>query len=77
MKQIAADVVAGVSERFVVVGVTSGEANGSYTEVMLGSGAGEQARSPIVIGVARNDSEADLRRRIALGLRQHLDPDEQ
>ena len=76
VKQIAEDVVARVSAQFVVVGVTSGEANGSYTEVMVGGGD-DRGRSPIVIGVARNDSEADLRRRIALGLRQHLAPDGQ
>ena len=77
VKQIAEDVVAGVSAQFVVVGVTSGEANGSYTEVMVGSGGDHRVRSPIVIGVARNDSEADLRHRIALGLRQQLEPDDQ
>ena len=75
VKQIAEDVVAAVSAQFVVVGVTSGEANGSYTEVMVGGGADDRVRSPIVIGVARNDSEANLRHRIALGLRQQLEPD--
>jgi len=69
VKQIAADVVARFGQRLVVVGVTAGEANGSYTEVMFG----DQCQGPIIIGVARNESDADLRRRIADGLRQHFD----
>jgi hypothetical protein len=74
VKQIAAEVVGHGGRRLEVVGVTAGEGNGSYAEVLLRDHAGETTQAPmIIIGVARNEPEADLRRQIAERLRPRLD----
>lgn len=73
VKQIAAEIIALGDRRLEVVGVTAGEGNGSYAEVLLRDHAGETTQAPIIIGVARNEPEADLRRQIAERLRPRLD----
>ena len=73
VKQIAAEIVGHGGRRLEVVGVTAGEGNGSYAEVLLRDHGGDMAQAPIIIGVARNEPEADLRRQIAERLRPRLD----
>jgi hypothetical protein len=45
-----------------VVGVVGGAANGNYTEVMFRD---RRARTAIMVGVARNEPEEELRRQMA------------
>jgi hypothetical protein len=72
VSDIANDVAREQNDRLQVVGVSPGEGDGAYTEIMIVVNGCRKNPCNISLGVLRDVSEAELRSTIADKLREHL-----
>ncbi len=69
---IASEVIRKQNDRLEVVGVSPGEGDGAYTEIMIVVNGCRRDPCSISLGVLRDVSEEDLRSTITEKLREHL-----
>jgi hypothetical protein len=69
---IASSVARQHNERLEIVGVSPGEGDGAYTEIMIVVKGCRNAPCNISLGILRDVSEEDLRSTISEKLREHL-----
>jgi hypothetical protein len=72
VSEIASEVIRTQNDRLEVVGVSPGEGDGAYTEIMIVVNGCRKNPCNISLGVLRDVSEDDLRITIAEKLREHL-----
>jgi hypothetical protein len=72
VSDIASEVIRRQNDRLEVVGVSPGEGDGAYTEIMIVINGCRKNPCNISLGVLRDVSEDDLRVTIAQKLREHL-----
>jgi len=69
---IASDVAREQNDRLQIVGVSPGEGDGAYTEILIVVNGCRNEPCNISLGILRDVSEEDLRLTIAEKLRAHL-----
>jgi hypothetical protein len=72
VSEIASEVIRTQNDRLEVVGVSPGEGDGAYTEIMIVVNGCRKDPCSISLGVLRDVSEDDLRLTIAKKLQEHL-----
>jgi hypothetical protein len=72
VSEIATEVIRKQNDSLEVVGVSPGEGDGAYTEIMIVLNGCRRDPCNISLGVLRDMSEDDLRITIAEKLREHL-----
>jgi hypothetical protein len=71
--RIAREAVRQQSPDVAVVGVTAGDRNGNYAEVIIDIGNGRSEPRRISVGVFRNAPEQEVRQEIAASMHRHLE----
>jgi hypothetical protein len=69
---IANDVIRKENDRLQVVGVSPGEGDGAYTEIMIVVNGCRRDPCSISLGILRDVSQEELRSTITEKLREHL-----
>jgi hypothetical protein len=72
VSDIANDVAREQNDRLEVVGVSPGEGDGAYTEILIVVNGCRKNPCNISLGVLRDVTEAELRSTISDKLREHL-----
>ena len=72
VSDIASDVAREHNDRLEIMGVSPGEGDGAYTEIMIVVNGCRKNPCNISLGVLRDVSEAELRATITEKLREHL-----
>jgi hypothetical protein len=71
--RIAREAVRHQSPDVAVVGVTVGDRNGNYAEVIIDIGNGRLGPRRVSVGVFRNAREQDLRQEIAASMHRYIE----